>query len=49
MLWLELRNLRTFVRSEIFLGHLIEVVLAVVVLALAILLLPFLQRFFSGR
>lgn len=38
---LELRNLETFVRSEMFLVHLIEIVLGVVVLALAILLISF--------
>lgn len=44
---LELRNLKIFMRSEVVVLHLVQIVLAVVVVGLAILLIPILQWLFG--
>lgn len=47
MIRLEMQNVKIFIRSEVFALHLAEIVLSVIVLALVILLIPFLQWLFG--
>jgi hypothetical protein len=47
LITLELRNLQIFMRSEVFVVHLAEIVLSVFVVGLAILLIPLLQWLFG--
>jgi hypothetical protein len=47
LITLQLRNLQIFMRSQVFVVHLAEVVLSVFVVGSAILLIPLLQWLFG--